>query len=144
MRKWSDAVDPTANKLIAVPGGSDGPGGVLVCSENFIVYKSPAQAERRCALPRRRDLPNEHGLLITASAVHRQRDLFFVLVQTEMGDLYKASPPLTPLTPLTHTLTPNPDGRPSPLQASVRRAEELARPPSASALRLTPPPPPSA
>ena len=42
-------------------------------------------------LPRRKDLPNDHGLLITAAAVHRQRDLFFVLVQSECGDLYKAT-----------------------------------------------------
>ena len=91
VRKWSDAVDPTANKLITVPGGSDGPGGVIVCSENFLVYKSPAQAERRCALPRRKDLPNDHGLLITAAAVHRQKDLFFILVQSEFGDLYKVT-----------------------------------------------------
>ena len=91
VRKWSDPVDPTANKLIAIPGGTDGPGGVIVCSENFLVYKSPSQPERRCALPRRKDLPNDHGLLITAAAVHRQRDLFFVLVQSECGDLYKAT-----------------------------------------------------
>ena len=67
VRKWSDAVDPTANKLVAVPGGTEGPGGVIVCSENFIVYKSPAQPERRCALPRRKDLPAEHGLLLSDS-----------------------------------------------------------------------------
>ena len=91
VRKWSDAVDPTANKLIAVPGGNEGPGGVIVCSENFIVYKSPAQPERRCALPRRKDLPNDHGLLLTAAAVHKQRDLFFILVQSEFGDLYKVT-----------------------------------------------------
>lgn len=42
-RKWSDTVDDTANLLIPVPGGSDGPGGVLVCSENFIVYKNPVR-----------------------------------------------------------------------------------------------------
>jgi len=89
VRKWSDAVDPTANKLIAVPGGADGPGGVIVCSENFVVYKSPSQPERRCALPRRKDLPNEHGLLITAAALHRQRDHYFIIVQSEVGDLYK-------------------------------------------------------
>ena len=89
VRKWSDAVDPTANLLIAVPGGNDGPGGVIVASENFLVYKSPTQPERRCALPRRKDLPNEHGLLITAAVVHRQKDRFFILVQTECGDLYK-------------------------------------------------------
>ena len=91
VRKWSDAVDPTANKLVAVPGGTEGPGGVIVCSENFIVYKSPAQPERRCALPRRKDLPAEHGLLLTASAVHKQRDLFFILLQSEFGDLYKVT-----------------------------------------------------
>jgi len=89
VRKWSDAVDPTANKLVAVPGGADGPGGVIVCSENFVVYKSPTQPERRCALPRRKDLPTAHGLLIIAAAVHRQRDHYFILVQSECGDLYK-------------------------------------------------------
>jgi splicing factor 3B subunit 3 len=91
VRKWSDPVDPTANKLIAVPGGTDGPGGVLVCSENFVVYKAPGQPERRCALPRRKDLPSEHGLLVVAAAVHKQRDLFFILVQSECGDLYKVT-----------------------------------------------------
>jgi len=91
VRKWSDAVDPTANMLIAIPGGNDGPSGVLVCSENFIVYKNQGHADRRCGLPRRRDLPTEHGLLIISSAVHRQRDLFFIIVQSEFGDLYKVT-----------------------------------------------------
>ena len=88
-RLWQ--VDPTSNMLIAVPGGNDGPGGVLVCSENFIVYKNHGHADKRCALPRRRDLPTEHGLLLVSSAVHRQRDLFFILVQSEFGDLYKVT-----------------------------------------------------
>ena len=66
-RLWQ--VDPTSNLLVAVPGGNDGPGGVLVCSENFIVYKNHGHADKRCALPRRRDLPTEHGLLLVASAV---------------------------------------------------------------------------
>ncbi len=91
VRKWADAVDPSANLLVAVPGADDGPGGVLVCSENFVVYRAPGHDERRCALPRRRDAPAEHGLLIVASAVHRQRQLFFVLLQSEAGDLYKVS-----------------------------------------------------
>ena len=42
-------------------------------------------------MPRRRDLPNEHGLLLVSSAVHRQRDLFFIIVQSEFGDLYKVT-----------------------------------------------------
>lgn len=33
LRKWSTPVEATANVLIPVPGGNDGPSGVLVCSE---------------------------------------------------------------------------------------------------------------
>ena len=36
-RKWSEPVDNGANLLIPVLGGGDGPGGVLICAENFIV-----------------------------------------------------------------------------------------------------------
>jgi splicing factor 3B subunit 3 len=39
VRKWSDAVDNGANLLIPVPGGGDGPGGVLVAAENFLLYR---------------------------------------------------------------------------------------------------------
>ena len=91
VRKWSDAVDPKSNLLVAVPGGSDGPGGVLVCSENFVVFKDQGQEDVRCALPRRRDLQSDHGLLIISSTVHKQRDLFFILLQSELGDIYKVT-----------------------------------------------------
>ena len=37
-------VDNGASLLLAVPGGGDGPGGVLVCCENFLVYRSCAAA----------------------------------------------------------------------------------------------------
>jgi splicing factor 3B subunit 3 len=46
-RKWSDPVDNGANMLIPVPGGADGPGGVLVCAENFIIYKNQDHEEVR-------------------------------------------------------------------------------------------------
>ncbi|KAL1520024.1 hypothetical protein AB1Y20_023502 [Prymnesium parvum] len=93
VRKWSDAVDPTSNLLVSIPGGggADGPSGVLVCSENFVVYKNQGHPDRRCAIPRRRDLPADQGLLLVSSAVHKQRDLFFVLLQSEHGDLYKVT-----------------------------------------------------
>ena len=39
-RKWTSRTDDNANLLISVPGGSDGPGGVLVCAENCIIYKN--------------------------------------------------------------------------------------------------------
>jgi hypothetical protein len=45
VRKWSDPVDNGANLLIPVPGGGDGPGGVLVCAENFVLYKHQGHEE---------------------------------------------------------------------------------------------------
>lgn len=45
-------MDNGANLLIAVPGGGDGPGGVLVCSENFIIYKNQDHADVRAVIPR--------------------------------------------------------------------------------------------
>ena len=51
-RKWSDPVDARANMLIPVPGGADGPGGVLVCSENFITWRNQDLPEIRIHIPR--------------------------------------------------------------------------------------------
>ena len=49
-------MDNGANMLIAVPGGGDGPGGVLVCSDNFIIYKNQVRAP--CSgVQRRRSIP---------------------------------------------------------------------------------------
>lgn len=40
---------------LEVPGGSDGPSGVLICSENYITYKNFGdQPDIRCPIPRRR------------------------------------------------------------------------------------------
>ena len=41
--------------LLTVPGGSDGPSGVLICSENYVTYKNLGdQPDIRCPIPRRR------------------------------------------------------------------------------------------
>ena len=90
-RRWSEPVARTANLLCAVPGGGEGPSGVLVCGENWVAYKHEGHAEVRAPLPRRRGYPAERGLLVTAVAAHKQRELFFFLVQTEIGDLYKVT-----------------------------------------------------
>lgn len=50
LRKWSDPVDNGANLLIPVPGGGDGPGGVLVCAENFLLYRHQVRAHTGCGL----------------------------------------------------------------------------------------------
>lgn len=86
--------------LISVPGGDQGPGGVLVCCENFVIYKpvggsSSATAssfestELRTVIPRRADLSPERGVLLIASATHRSKAMVFFIVQSEYGDLYK-------------------------------------------------------
>lgn len=48
-------VPPVAAVVCPVPGGSDGPSGVLICSENYITYKNFGdQPDIRCPIPRRR------------------------------------------------------------------------------------------
>ena len=91
-RRSSEPIDNGANALIAVPGGTDGPGGVLVCAENFVMYVSEndPSKELRAVIPRRNALSADRGVLIVSSAAHKtKRDGFFVLAQSEYGDVYK-------------------------------------------------------
>ena len=69
---------------------------MLICGENWVSYKNQGHIEVRTALPRRHDLPVERGVLITAGTVHKQKDLFFFLLQSEYGDLYKVTFELDP------------------------------------------------
>jgi len=94
VRKYSEPLEEHANFLIPVPGGNDGPSGVLVCSENYITYKNLGeQHDIRCPIPRRRnDLDDpERGMLFVCSASHRTKTMFFFLVQTEQGDIFKVT-----------------------------------------------------
>ncbi|XP_015777088.1 PREDICTED: splicing factor 3B subunit 3-like [Acropora digitifera] len=71
VRKYSEPLEEHGNLLISVPGGNDGPSGVLVCSENYITYKNFGdQADIRMPIPRR-------------------KSMFFFLLQTEQGDIFK-------------------------------------------------------
>ena len=97
-RFWSEPCDNGANLLVPVPGawdgagaGVNGPGGVLVCAENFVAYKAVGHPEVTALLPRRADLPGDRGTLVTAATTRRTRDGFFFLLQTEYGDVYKAT-----------------------------------------------------
>jgi len=91
VRKWSEPISRTANMLLTVPGGQDGPSGVLVVGENWVAYKHMTHQEIRSPLPRRAALPSERGTLVVSAATHRQKDLFFWLLQTEYGDIYKVT-----------------------------------------------------
>ncbi|XP_006293329.2 spliceosome-associated protein 130 A [Capsella rubella] len=90
-RKWSEPVDNGANMLVTVPGGADGPSGVLVCAENFVIYKNQGHPDVRSVIPRRADLPAERGVLVVSAAVHKQKTMFFFLIQTEYGDIFKVT-----------------------------------------------------
>ena len=92
VRKWSDAVDLDVEPRWRCPGGTDGPGGVLVCSENFVMWKAQGHARP----PLRAAAPCSTCPPTTACCSSRRRstsscDLFFLLVQSEFGDLYKVT-----------------------------------------------------
>jgi splicing factor 3B subunit 3 len=74
---------------LTVPGDKDGPGGVLVCAENYIYYKNIDHKELKVPIPRRYGQPDDRGVLITSFAIHTQKNLFFFLVQSEFGDVYR-------------------------------------------------------
>jgi len=89
VRKASEPIDPASNMLIPVPGDTDGPSGVLVCAENKIAYKKPDHEDVVTLIPRRSGMPLEQPLLITAFTMLKQKDSFFILLQSELGDLYR-------------------------------------------------------
>ncbi|CAF0837902.1 unnamed protein product [Brachionus calyciflorus] len=92
VRKFSEPLEQFANMLIAVPGGSEGPSGVLVCCENNIIYKNFGdQMDIKCPIPKRRnDLDNvNRGMIFVSSATHKTKTMFFFLVQSEQGDIFK-------------------------------------------------------
>lgn len=93
IRKWSDVVDRTATALFQVPGGADGPSGVLVCGEDNITYRHANQDAFRVAIPRRRGVTEDpqRKRYITAGVMHKMRGAFFFLLQSEDGDLFKVT-----------------------------------------------------
>ena len=88
-RKYTEGCDDDANLLIPVPGGDNGPGGVLVCAENNITYMNIDHEPVVAPIPRRFGQEESTGVLIVSYAVHVQKTMFFFLVQSEFGDLYK-------------------------------------------------------
>jgi len=88
VRKYSTPVDNSAHGLVAVPGEPYGPGGVLVACEGFLVYKKADHEERAVRVPLRH---GEAGAFIVAHSTFISKNLFFFLLQSEHGDLYKVS-----------------------------------------------------
>ena len=62
IRKFAEPLEKTAHALITIPGGNgaeedeaEGPGGVIVAFENYLVYKKQDHEDRRCSVPIRYD-----------------------------------------------------------------------------------------
>ena len=93
VRKWSDPVDRTATMLFQVPGGADGPSGVLVCGLDNITYRHSNQDPFRVPIPRRRGATEnpERKRHIIAGVMHKMRGAFFFLLQSEDGDMFKVT-----------------------------------------------------
>jgi splicing factor 3B subunit 3 len=94
VRKWADPVDRTATILFQVPGGTDGPSGVLVCGEDNITYRHSNQEAFRVTIPRRRGATEDpqRKRVIVAGVMHKLKGAagaFFFLLQTDDGDLFK-------------------------------------------------------
>ena len=99
VRKLSQTVDSSAHRLLSVPGDVDGPGGVLVCSENKISWYNLSVKKKyepvSVVLPRREGLSSERSTLIVSHSLlvksSKSKSLFFFILQTEYGDLFKLS-----------------------------------------------------
>ncbi|KII69875.1 Splicing factor 3B subunit 3 [Thelohanellus kitauei] len=92
VRKSTTQMEHFGNLLLQVPGGKDGPGGLLVCCENYIVYHNIGSGQDiKCLIPRRRDdldMP-DRTILIVCATTYKSKNLYFFLAQTEQGDLFK-------------------------------------------------------
>ncbi|KAG8426668.1 pre-mRNA-splicing factor rse1 [Metarhizium acridum] len=91
VRKWSEVVDPTSSLLFQVPGGSDGPSGVLVCGRENVTYRHSNQEAFRVPIPRRRGATEDpqRRRIIVSGVMHKLKgstSAFFFLLQTDDGD----------------------------------------------------------
>lgn len=87
LRVGSQKVAYEASHLIAVPGGEFGPSGVLVCSKGKIEYRSKNEKDSvSINLPQRKNGPVGE---IVCSVVHQMKKSFFILAQSQLGDMYR-------------------------------------------------------
>lgn len=93
IREWAAPVDYSSNLLLQVPGGTDGPSGVVVCALGSISYRHYDHETLTIKIPRRRG-PTENpdrDRRIISGVTHKLKNAFFLLLQTDDGDVFKLS-----------------------------------------------------
>ena len=93
IRKWTEATVQSANLLIAVPGDSNGPGGVLVCSIGSITWKHQGEKEVSAMFPQRSCYKDTdyRGVFVCCHTFYQSASMYFVILQSDEGDLYKVT-----------------------------------------------------
>ncbi|CDW71789.1 splicing factor 3b subunit 3 [Stylonychia lemnae] len=91
VRKYSTPVENSAHLLIQVPGEPYGPSGIIVVCENMVCYKKVDHDDRECSIPIRYDQVEERGTFFTCNTTHTSKDLFFFLLCSEYGDIFKVN-----------------------------------------------------
>lgn len=89
IKKWTTRVDRQSNILVQVPGGNDGPSGVLVGTHGYVTYYHAHKPSHQVLLPRREG--SIAPTFIVSAVMHKMRGEFFFLLQSNMGDLFKVS-----------------------------------------------------
>eukprot|EP00746_Dinoflagellata_sp_MGD_P155614 gnl/MRDRNA2_/MRDRNA2_85465_c0_seq1.p1 gnl/MRDRNA2_/MRDRNA2_85465_c0~~gnl/MRDRNA2_/MRDRNA2_85465_c0_seq1.p1 ORF type:complete len:1217 (+),score=20.44 gnl/MRDRNA2_/MRDRNA2_85465_c0_seq1:154-3651(+) len=89
IRKNSDPLDNGCNLLCPVPSGY-GPGGVLVCAENFVYYRNTdLEYTASAVIPKRANFHGTRSVLLTKYDSFKNKKIgFFLILQSEFGDLY--------------------------------------------------------
>ncbi|GMF28830.1 unnamed protein product [[Candida] boidinii] len=90
VKKYTETLDQDSNFMLSLPGGIDGPSGFLLCSENLIQYKYLSKMTHCLPIPKRED-NKDAPTFIVSGIVHKMKRTFFVLLQSNFGDLYKIS-----------------------------------------------------
>jgi splicing factor 3B subunit 3 len=79
-RQYCTPVEDTAHMLIQVPGGNDGPSGIIVCSSGLLVYKKMNHEDITVNVPLRKDQLVEKGLYFNcSSSLCLKNQLFFIV-----------------------------------------------------------------
>ncbi|CCH46158.1 Pre-mRNA-splicing factor [Wickerhamomyces ciferrii] len=88
VRRKTEKIHDSSNLLLQVPGGNDGPSGVLVCSKNLISYRNLIGDKVSINIPKLENSSNQDSFIV-AGVVHKMKNQFFFIVQTNHGDLFK-------------------------------------------------------